>query len=183
MSPYATGGGGVTFERKVAVQYLAHLLVGDGAAELGDGRFVVSVAFQQAPKHSVDDLVIRAARADELEPSLDRSQLQCVAHPTSCRATSRPRSSSAPSWKRSSTHQSMVRSIVLRSSSQAPKTTPSNWRRSPVSPPSRWTRRASSPLFARQASFLSGIQGRLEQIEALVELALIDLASPPLAVR
>ena len=33
MSPYATGGGGVTFERKVAVTYLAHLLVGDGAAE------------------------------------------------------------------------------------------------------------------------------------------------------
>src|ERR1017187_4803061 len=29
MSPYATGGGGVTFERRVAVQYLAHLLVGD----------------------------------------------------------------------------------------------------------------------------------------------------------
>ena len=41
MSPYATGGGGVTFERKVAVQYLAHLLVGDGASELGDGRRVV----------------------------------------------------------------------------------------------------------------------------------------------
>jgi hypothetical protein len=70
MSPYPTGGGGVTFERKVAVQYLAHLLVGDGAMELGDGRFVVSVAFQQSPEHSVDDLVIRAARADELEPSL-----------------------------------------------------------------------------------------------------------------
>ena len=70
MSPYPTGGGGVTFERKVAVQYLAHLLVGDGAMELGDGRFVVSVAFQQAPEHSVDDLVIRAARADELDPSL-----------------------------------------------------------------------------------------------------------------
>ena len=70
MSPYATGGGGITFERKVAVQYLAHLLVGDGAAELGDGRFVVTVAFQQAPKHTVDDLVIGAARADELEPSL-----------------------------------------------------------------------------------------------------------------
>ena len=48
MSPYATGGGGVTFERKVAVTYLAHLLVGDGAAELGDERRVVSVAFQQA---------------------------------------------------------------------------------------------------------------------------------------
>jgi hypothetical protein len=70
MSPYPTGGGGVTLERKVAVQYLAHLLVGDGAVELGEGRFVVSVAFQQAPEHSVDDLVIRAARVDESEPSL-----------------------------------------------------------------------------------------------------------------
>ena len=70
MSPYATGGGGVTFERKVAVQYLAHLLVGDGANELGDGRRVVSVAFQQAPAHSVDDLVVSAARTDELQPSL-----------------------------------------------------------------------------------------------------------------
>ena len=70
MSPYATGGGGVTFERKVAVQYLAHLLVGDGAIELGDGRCVVSVAFQQAPGHPVDDLVVSAARPDELQPSL-----------------------------------------------------------------------------------------------------------------
>jgi DNA-binding transcriptional ArsR family regulator len=70
MSPYPTGGGGVTFERKVAVQYLAHLLVGDGAVELGDGQCVVSVAFQQAPEHSVDDLVIRAARVGESEPSL-----------------------------------------------------------------------------------------------------------------
>jgi hypothetical protein len=70
MSPYATGGGGVTFERKVAVTYLAHLLVGDGAAELGDERRVVSVAFQQAPDHPVDDLVVTAARADEIEPSL-----------------------------------------------------------------------------------------------------------------
>lgn len=70
MSPYATGGGGVTFERKVAVQYLAHLLVGDSATELGDGRRVVSVAFQQAPIHSPDDLVVSAARHDELQPSL-----------------------------------------------------------------------------------------------------------------
>ena len=70
MNPYATGGGGVTFERKVAVKYLAHMLVGDGAVELGEGRSVVGVAFQQAPEHSVDDLVIRAARTGELEPSL-----------------------------------------------------------------------------------------------------------------
>ena len=70
VSPYVTGGGGVTFERNVAVQYLAHLLVGDGAVELGDGRRVVSVAFQQAPAHAVDDLVVHAARADEHEPSL-----------------------------------------------------------------------------------------------------------------
>ena len=70
VSPYATGGGGVTFERKVAVQYLAHLLIGDGARELGAGRRVVSVAFQQAPVHPVDDLVVSAACPDELRPSL-----------------------------------------------------------------------------------------------------------------
>src|SRR5215210_3970041 len=66
-SPYATGGGGVTFERKVAVTYLAHLLVGDAAAELGERR-VVSVAFQQSPDHAVDDLIITASRADEMQP-------------------------------------------------------------------------------------------------------------------
>ena len=69
MSPYATGGGGVTFERKVAVQYLAQLLVGDSAVEFGDGRCAVSVAFQQAPDHPVDDLVVCAARPEELQPS------------------------------------------------------------------------------------------------------------------
>ena len=70
MSPYATGGGGVTFERKVAVQYLARLLTGEGAVEIGDGRQVVSVAFQQAPRYRVDDLVVRAERPGEAEPSL-----------------------------------------------------------------------------------------------------------------
>ena len=69
MSPYATGAGGVTFERRVAVRYLAHLLVGDGAIEFGEGRHAVSVAFQQAPDHPVDDLVVCAARPEELEPS------------------------------------------------------------------------------------------------------------------
>jgi len=71
MSPYATGGGGVTFERRVAVQYLAHLLVGDNATELGNGRRVVSVAFQQAPNHPVDDLLIQAARLDKSQSSLE----------------------------------------------------------------------------------------------------------------
>ena len=61
MSPYSTGGGGVTFERRVAVQYLAHLLVGDSVSELGDSRRLVSVAFQQAPDHPVDDLFVSAA--------------------------------------------------------------------------------------------------------------------------
>lgn len=70
VSPYATGGGGVTFERKVAVTYLAHLLVGDGAHELGDARRVEAVAFQQDLRHRVDDLVITAARVDEVGPSL-----------------------------------------------------------------------------------------------------------------
>ena len=70
VSPYATGGGGVTFERKVAVLYLTHLLVGDNTTGLGDGRRIVIVAFQQAPDHPVDDLVVSAARPDELQPSL-----------------------------------------------------------------------------------------------------------------
>ena len=71
MSPYATGGGGVTFERKVAVKYLAHLLVGDGTFEFGDSRRAVSVAFQQAPDHPVDDVVVYAASLGELEPSCE----------------------------------------------------------------------------------------------------------------
>ena len=71
MSPYATGGGGVTFERKVAAQYLARLLIGDGTVEFGKGRSAVSVAFQQAPDHPVDDLVVCAAHPEELEPSLE----------------------------------------------------------------------------------------------------------------
>ena len=71
MSPYATGGGGVTFERKVAVQYLAHLLLGDGATEFGEDRHAVRVAFQQAPDYPVDDLIVCAALPDEVEPSLE----------------------------------------------------------------------------------------------------------------
>ena len=70
MSPYSTGGGGVTLERKVAVQYLAHMLVGDGATGIGHGRRVVSVALQEAAAHPADDLVIGAAYPDESKPSL-----------------------------------------------------------------------------------------------------------------
>jgi hypothetical protein len=69
-SPYSTGGGGVTFERRVGALYLARMLTGDGAPELGDAREVRVVAFQQAPRISVDDLVVEAARPDETEPSL-----------------------------------------------------------------------------------------------------------------
>lgn len=65
MSPYTTGGGGVTFERKVAVKFLANLLIGNGTFEIGDGRHVLSVKFQQAPEHAVDDLVVDAAYLDE----------------------------------------------------------------------------------------------------------------------
>jgi hypothetical protein len=67
-SPYSTGGGGVTFERRVAASYLAALLTSDSPAGL-DGRRVVQVAFQQAPTEAVDDLVILAQRNDEGSPS------------------------------------------------------------------------------------------------------------------
>ena len=70
VSPYATGGGGITFERRVGVKFLAHLLVGDGTVEIGIGRSVVSVAFQQAPDYLVDDLVVSAAFPGESEPSM-----------------------------------------------------------------------------------------------------------------
>ena len=71
MSPYATGGGGVTFERKVAAHYLAKLVAGDGATEFGEGRLVESVAFQQSATHSTDDLVVRTFREEETTPSLE----------------------------------------------------------------------------------------------------------------
>lgn len=67
-SPYSTGGGGVTFERRVAASYLAALLTG-GSAPGFDGRRITQVAFQQAPTEAVDDLVISAQRNDEASPS------------------------------------------------------------------------------------------------------------------
>ncbi|MFK4089865.1 hypothetical protein ACI2LF_37490 [Kribbella sp. NPDC020789] len=69
-SPASTGGAGVTFERKVAADYLARLLLGCGADGLGPSRVVVSLAFQQAPEFTVDDLVVGAAMDGEDEASL-----------------------------------------------------------------------------------------------------------------
>lgn len=69
-SPVSTGGGGVTFERKVAASYLAQLLLGHGSVGLGPGRAAVSVAFQQAPEFTVDDLAVTAVGKGESEPSL-----------------------------------------------------------------------------------------------------------------
>lgn len=63
VSPYATGGGGVTLERRAAAVQLAGLLTGITAVEL-HGRRVERVAFQQAPAHRVDDLLVTAARDD-----------------------------------------------------------------------------------------------------------------------
>ena len=47
-SPYSTGGGGVTLERRIGALYLAGLLTGETAPELGDSRAVVGVRFQQS---------------------------------------------------------------------------------------------------------------------------------------
>ena len=69
-SPYATGGGGITFERKVAVQFIAHMLAGTAVGEVAGARRVVRVAFQQAPFESADDIVLDTALSDEPSPSL-----------------------------------------------------------------------------------------------------------------
>jgi predicted DNA binding CopG/RHH family protein/uncharacterized DUF497 family protein len=69
-SPYATGGGGVTFEHRVAARYLALMLTGNTSPELIDGRVITSIAFQQAPDSPVDDLVLHASRPGEQTPSL-----------------------------------------------------------------------------------------------------------------
>ena len=66
-SPYATGGGGVTLERRAAAVQLARLLTGATAGELR-GRRVERVAFQQAPAHPVDDLVVTAIGDDGSDP-------------------------------------------------------------------------------------------------------------------
>jgi hypothetical protein len=174
MSPYPTGGGGVTFERKVAVQYLAHLLVGDGAVELGDGRFVVSVAFQRAPEHSVDDLVIRAARAEESEPSLvlavgvrrspdlvqsdetTRKLIRAFVHEVINAPVDGP--------------EHRVALVVAGAQDPAGQLA---WLADLAS------KQMDAPSFfdlvRTPSKFSAGVRGRLDQIEALVRLALMDL--------
>ena len=50
-SPYATGGGGVSLERRVSVRYLAHLLRQTQLAELPEGAKVLTVSYQN-PDHA-----------------------------------------------------------------------------------------------------------------------------------
>jgi DNA-binding transcriptional ArsR family regulator len=173
-SPYSTAGGGITFERKVGVRYLARLLAGDGAVELGDGRVVVGVDFQQAPDHQVDDLVIRAARADEDEPSL----VLAVA--------ARRSPNLVPSDK-------LSRKLIcafIREVANAPADGPEHRCALAVAGDQAHARQLAvladhalsqknAPAFFRliraHGKFNGGVCGRLEDVEALVKLALADL--------
>ncbi|MFI1577599.1 hypothetical protein [Embleya sp. NPDC020630] len=56
-SPYATGGGGVSFAHRVAAVYFAGMLTGARRAEASDLP-VRKVSFQTGPVHPVDDLLI-----------------------------------------------------------------------------------------------------------------------------
>ncbi|MEV5968146.1 hypothetical protein AB0L70_40645 [Kribbella sp. NPDC051952] len=60
----------MSLERRLDTVYLARLLTGRAAPELGEGRAVVRVALQQAHLSAIDDLVVFAARSGELQPSL-----------------------------------------------------------------------------------------------------------------
>ncbi len=174
MSPYATGSGGVTFERKVAVTYLAHLLVGDGAAELGHERRVVSIAFQQAPDHAVDDLVVTAARADEIEPSL-------VLALGARRAPDLVKSDEST--------QKLIRHFV-RAVINAPADGPEHRFALVVAGPQRQAKQLAIladlavaqmgpteffDLVRTPKKFSADVRGRLDQIEGLVKWALADL--------
>jgi DNA-binding transcriptional ArsR family regulator len=175
-SPYSTGGGGVTFERKVAVQYLACLLTGDGAQGLDGARRVVRVDFQQAPEHAVDDLVVHAARADEAE----RSLVLAIA----VRRAPNLVPSDADSKK-------LIRAFV-RELAASPKTGPEHRFALAVAGPQDHAQQlaALAALAAKQANagkffelvrtpkkFSSRVRDRLSSVESLVQLALADLSS------
>ena len=63
-SPYSTGAGGVTLERRIVVTYLARMLAGRSATELGGGRVITRVAVQQGLDHAVDDIIVIAVLDD-----------------------------------------------------------------------------------------------------------------------
>ena len=173
-SPYASGSGGVTFERKVAVQYLAHLLVGDGAVEFGEGRRAVSVAFQQDPDRPMDDLVVCAARSDELEPSWE-IELEVRRSPNLVQSDEKA--------------QRLFRKFV-RALMNAPKDgIESRWGLVVAGPHTHAEQLAKlADLAAKQmdatgffnlvrtpGKFDSGVRNRLDHVESLVERALKDL--------
>ncbi|MBN7559263.1 hypothetical protein [Mycobacteroides abscessus] len=62
-SPYATGGGGTRLEHRLGALFLARLLTRTSVSELGE-QVPHQVAFQQASKTTVDDLVLTAPMAD-----------------------------------------------------------------------------------------------------------------------
>jgi len=64
VSTYSTGGGGVSFERRVAALNLARLLRGDGPQAGSLGLRLVRVEFQQT-QHIVDDLALRSESEDD----------------------------------------------------------------------------------------------------------------------
>ena len=174
MSPYATGGGGVTFERKVAVQYLAHLLVSDVAVGFGEERRVMSVAFQQAPGQLLDDLVIRTALPGELAPSSElalevRRSPNVVSSDESARRlfrklvrtlTSEPADGIERRWglvvSGPRPHAEQLRTLALHAATQ-------------MDAPGFFT------LVYTPNRFQAGVRNRLIQVERLVEQALKDL--------
>lgn len=175
-SPYSTGGGGVTFERKVAVQYLARLLTGDGAQEMGGARQVVRVDFQQAPEHAVDDLVVHAARPEEAEPSLVLAV-----------AVRR-----APNLVPSDAHSNTLIRSFVRGLAAPPSPGPERRFALAVAGPQEHAQQLATlaVLAAKQADpakffqlvrtpgkFTRPIRNRLGNVESLVKLALADLGS------
>lgn len=176
MSSYPTGGGGVTFERKVAVQYLAHLFVGDGAVELGDGRCVVSVAFQQSPDHSVDDLVIHAARVDESEPSLVlaigvRRSPNLVQSDESAKKLIRAFENEVINAPATGPERRVALVVAGTQDHAAQLALLADLASKQMDPPSFFD------LVRTPNKFPADVRGRLDQIEALIRLALIDLGT------
>lgn len=62
-SPYSTGGGGVRLEHRLGALWLVRLLTSKAVGVLGE-RPPESVAFQQSPATTVDDIVVTAAASD-----------------------------------------------------------------------------------------------------------------------